>query len=112
MVRKSVLAALAASALVACLGCCCCQAFVPGAVRALRGDAALVAAGTAAALASAPEAAEAFVYKGKEYFDITYGIPVWAWVATGAGILVYGAALKNAALKYNKPFGTNTVADP
>lgn len=27
-------------------------------------------------------------------------------------VLFYGATLKNAALKYNKAYGTNTVANP
>merc|ERR1719445_2095484 len=76
------------------------------------GDAALVAAGTAAALATVPEAADAFVYKGKEYFDITYGIPVWQWIFAAFVVISFGAWVKNTALRENKPFGTNTVANP
>merc|ERR1712187_532940 len=68
--------------------------------------------GSAAAVASAPGAAEAFVYNGKEYFDITFGISPLAWFACGFSILFYGAPLKNAALKYNKPYGTRTKKDP
>merc|ERR1711920_691179 len=73
------------------------------------GDAAAAAAVTAA---SVPGAAGAFVYDGKEYFDITFGISPLAWGFTAFAILVYGAVLKNAVLKYNKPYGTTTLVDP
>merc|ERR1719277_2347162 len=87
-------------------------AFLSPPSQSLRGGSAAVAAAGAAAVASAPGAAEAFVYNGKEYFDITFGISPLAWFACGFSILFYGATLKNAALKYNKPYGTRTKKDP
>ncbi|CAJ1422553.1 unnamed protein product, partial [Effrenium voratum] len=57
----------------------------------------------AAVIASTPMAAEAFVYKGKEYFDVFYGIEPLAWATCGFAIVYYGALLKNSAQKYNKP---------
>merc|ERR1712187_1109224 len=68
--------------------------------------------GSAAAVASTPGSAEAFVYNGKEYFDITFGISPLAWFGAAFVILFYGATLKNAALKYNKAYGTNTIKKP
>merc|ERR1719215_1984852 len=106
------LASSYALVLLACVALRCSQAFLPSAPRALRGDAALVAAAGAAALASTPEAADAFVYNGKEYFDVTFGISPLAWFMGAFCILFYGATLKNAMLKYNKPYGSNTVANP
>merc|ERR1719475_24667 len=75
-------------------------------------SAAVLRAGQAFLPGSAPGAAEAFVYNGKEYFDITFGISPLAWFAAGFSILFYGATLKNAALKYNKPYGSRTVKNP
>merc|ERR1712232_1497175 len=70
------------------------------------------AATGAIAAASFPAVASAFVYDGKEYFDITFGISPLAWAFTAFAILVYGAVLKNAVLKYNKPYGTTYFVDP
>ena len=42
---------------------------------------------------------------GKEYFDVFYGIDPLAWASCGFAIVYFGAALKNAAQKYNKPVG-------
>jgi hypothetical protein len=41
--------------------------------------------------------------KGKEYFDVFYGIEPLAWAFCGFVIVYYGAVLKNAATKYNIP---------
>merc|ERR1719434_270031 len=101
---------LAVLALVGCVVLRCSPAFVSG--PQLRGDAGLAAAAGAAAVASVPGSAEAFVYNGKEYFDITFGISPFAWAFCGFSILFYGATVKNAALKYNKAYGTNTVKEP
>merc|ERR1719373_1043810 len=95
----------------ACAALQAARAFVPGAP--LRAEASASAAAVAATVAaSAPAAAEAFVYNGKEYFDITFGISPLAWFCAAFAVLFYGATLKNAALKYNKPYGTNTIANP
>merc|ERR1712190_720859 len=56
-------------------------------------------------------AAHAFTYNGKEYFDVFYGINPLYWGMCAFGIVFYGAVLKNAALKYNTPFGTTTNPD-
>ena len=56
--------------------------------------------------------AHAFVYNGKEYFDVTFGISPLAWGFAAFAILFYGATVKNAAQKYNKPWGTNTISAP
>eukprot|EP00446_Apocalathium_sp_SHHI-4_P083557 CAMPEP_0177512196 /NCGR_PEP_ID=MMETSP0369-20130122/43090_1 /TAXON_ID=447022 ORGANISM="Scrippsiella hangoei-like, Strain SHHI-4" /NCGR_SAMPLE_ID=MMETSP0369 /ASSEMBLY_ACC=CAM_ASM_000364 /LENGTH=72 /DNA_ID=CAMNT_0018990675 /DNA_START=6 /DNA_END=221 /DNA_ORIENTATION=- len=72
MARSSMLASACALALVGCVVLGCSQAFLPSVPRALRGEAALAAAGAALVAGSAPGAAEAFVYNGKEYFDITF----------------------------------------
>jgi len=69
-----------------------------------------VAGATAAAGAAGP--ASAFVYDGKEYFDIWFGIDPIYWGFTAFAIVSYGAVLKNAALKYNKPYGTQTLQNP
>ncbi|CAK9091035.1 unnamed protein product [Durusdinium trenchii] len=61
-----------------------------------------VAAG-AAVLATVPMGADAFVFKGKEYFDVFYGIEPLAWAFCGFVIVYYGAVVKNAAQKYNVP---------
>mmetsp|Transcript_64905 Transcript_64905/g.167040 ORF Transcript_64905/g.167040 Transcript_64905/m.167040 type:complete len:136 (-) Transcript_64905:109-516(-) len=106
MARGSVLAAVCAVAAL----CFCSQAFVPApSTQSLRGEAALVAAAGAAGVVAQPGAAEAFVYNGKEYFDVTFGISPLAWGFAAFAIIFYGALIKNAAQKYNKPFGTNTV---
>eukprot|EP00434_Breviolum_minutum_P033832 symbB.v1.2.029937.t1/scaffold3324.1/size59041/5 len=76
-------------------------AFVPAPASRVSADPA-VATG-AAVLASVPMGAEAFVFKGKEYFDVFYGIEPLAWAFCGFVILYYGATLKNAATKYNIP---------
>merc|ERR1712107_919467 len=68
--------------------------------------------GGMAAVASVPGSAEAFVYNGKEYFDVFYGISPFAWAFAGFVLLFFGATLKNAALKYNKAYGTGTVNNP
>ncbi|CAK9052892.1 Uncharacterized protein SCF082_LOCUS28890 [Durusdinium trenchii] len=57
-----------------------------------------VAAG-AAVLATVPMGADAFVFKGKEYFDVFYGIEPLAWAFCGFVIVYYGAVVKNAAQK-------------
>eukprot|EP00438_Fugacium_kawagutii_P014797 Skav228786 [mRNA] locus=scaffold589:686714:687381:- [translate_table: standard] len=41
--------------------------------------------------------------RSKEYFDVFYGIDPLAWAFAGFAIVYYGAALKNAATKYNIP---------
>mmetsp|Transcript_112080 Transcript_112080/g.317071 ORF Transcript_112080/g.317071 Transcript_112080/m.317071 type:complete len:130 (+) Transcript_112080:54-443(+) len=105
LARLCVLAALACAA----LHCGC--AFL-AAAPARRGEAAAVVAAGAAAAAALPGAAGAFYYDGKEYFDIFFGIDPLYWAVTAFGIVAYGAILKNAALKYNKPFGTTTIAAP
>mmetsp|Transcript_1491 Transcript_1491/g.1744 ORF Transcript_1491/g.1744 Transcript_1491/m.1744 type:complete len:86 (-) Transcript_1491:182-439(-) len=51
-------------------------------------------------------------YDNQEYFDITFGISPLYWGIAAFGILVYGAVVKNAALKYNKPYGTSLIVDP
>eukprot|EP00438_Fugacium_kawagutii_P014793 Skav228782 [mRNA] locus=scaffold589:625555:626262:- [translate_table: standard] len=77
-------------------------AFVPApAARSVSADPA-VAAG-AVVLATVPTGADAFVFKGKEYFDVFYGIDPLAWAFAGFAIVYYGASLKNAATKYNIP---------
>merc|ERR1719215_1848971 len=111
MARSSAMApGFAVLALVGCAVLNCAPAFVSG--PQLRGDAALPAAAGMAAVASVPGSAEAFVYNGKEYFDITYGISPFAWAFAGFVLLFYGATLKNAAMKHNKAYGTGTVKDP
>merc|ERR1719221_892777 len=104
---------LCAMAVAACIALQCGRAFLSPPAKSLRGgESAAIAAAGAAAVASMPGAAEAFVYNGKEYFDITFGISPLAWFATGFSILFYGATLKNAALKYNKPYGTRPIKEP
>eukprot|EP00490_Sorites_sp_Unknown_P028831 CAMPEP_0114659748 /NCGR_PEP_ID=MMETSP0191-20121206/18455_1 /TAXON_ID=126664 /ORGANISM="Sorites sp." /LENGTH=124 /DNA_ID=CAMNT_0001885875 /DNA_START=44 /DNA_END=418 /DNA_ORIENTATION=+ len=76
-------------------------AFVPAPKTTPTADPA-VAAG-AAVLATVPMGADAFVFKGKEYFDVFYGIEPLAWAFCGFVIVYYGAALKNAATKYAIP---------
>merc|ERR1712026_513138 len=68
-------------------------------------------AGASAAVGFAGPAS-AFVYDGKEYFDIWFGIDPLYWGITAFAIVSYGAILKNAALKYNKPYGTQTLEAP
>merc|ERR1719499_529173 len=110
---RSALATTAVLAVAALAALHCSRAFLSPPARSLRGaESAAVAAAGAAALASAPEAADAFVYNGKEYFDITFGISPLAWFSAAFAILFYGATLKNAALKYNKAYGTRTKKDP
>jgi len=106
------LVSLCLAAVAACVLLQGSRAFLSPPSQSLRGGSAAVAVAGAAAVASAPGAAEAFVYNGKEYFDITFGISPLAWFACGFSILFYGATLKNAALKYNKPYGTRTKKDP
>ncbi|CAK9102827.1 Uncharacterized protein SCF082_LOCUS48048 [Durusdinium trenchii] len=77
------------------------MAFVPAPARSASVDPA-VAAG-AVVVATAPMSAEAFVFKGKEYFDVFYGIEPLAWAFCGFVIVYYGAVVKNAAQKYNVP---------
>ena len=72
----------------------------------------MVAAAAAAGMVAQPDAAQAFVYNGKEYFDVTFGISPLAWGFAAFAILFYGATVKNAAQKYNKPWGTNTIKAP
>jgi len=107
------LAAVCALALCACVALRCTQAFVPSpSTQSLRGEAGLVAAAAAVGVVAQPDAAQAFVYNGKEYFDVTFGISPLAWGFAAFAILFYGATVKNAAQKYNKPFGTITVNNP
>jgi len=68
-------------------------------------------AGASAAIGLAGPAS-AFVYDGKEYFDIWFGIDPLYWGITAFCVVSYGAVLKNAALKYNKPYGTQTLENP
>merc|ERR1712109_148806 len=68
-------------------------------------------AGASAAVGLAGPAS-AFVYDGKEYFDIWFGIDPLYWGITAFCIVSYGAIIKNAALKYNKPYGTQTLEAP
>eukprot|EP00929_Paragymnodinium_shiwhaense_P015791 TRINITY_DN1238_c1_g1_i1.p1 TRINITY_DN1238_c1_g1~~TRINITY_DN1238_c1_g1_i1.p1 ORF type:complete len:153 (-),score=55.80 TRINITY_DN1238_c1_g1_i1:266-724(-) len=75
----------------------------PPAQRSLRGDAA--AAVAVAGFAAAPQGAHAFVYKGKEYFDVLFGIDPLYWGLLIFAILYCGATLKNALQKYYKPVG-------
>ena len=77
-------------------------AFVPAPAQRTVSAEPAVAAG-AAVLATVPAGADAFVFKGKEYFDVFYGIEPLAWAFCGFVILYYGATLKNAATKYNIP---------
>jgi len=70
-------------------------------------DAAVAA--SAAAVATMPYAAGAFVYDGKEYFDITFGISPLYWFLCTFSLLYFGAVLKNALIKYNVP---NSVGPP
>ncbi|CAK0823105.1 unnamed protein product [Prorocentrum cordatum] len=94
----------------ACVLAVCCavlrgtRAFLP-APQGLRGEA--VAAASVLALGAA-DPAHAFTYNGKEYFDVFYGISPLAWGFCAFCIVFYGAVLKNAALKYNTPYGTTT----
>ncbi|CAK9029066.1 unnamed protein product [Durusdinium trenchii] len=74
------------------------MAFVPAPARSASVDPA-VAAG-AVVVATAPMSAEAFVFKGKEYFDVFYGIEPLAWAFCGFVIVYYGAVVKNAAQKW------------
>merc|ERR1719220_1622350 len=106
MARSSALASLCALAAISCVLLQCSRTFVGTPANRVE-----VAAGAVAA-ASIPGVAGAFVYDGKEYFDITFGISPLAWAFTAFAILVYGAVLKNAVLKYNKPYGTTTLVDP
>ncbi|CAK0834209.1 unnamed protein product [Prorocentrum cordatum] len=104
--------ALATACVLAALACAVysgARAFVSAPQSpALRGDA-LAAAGILAA--ATPQAANAFTYNGKEYFDVFYGISPLYWAMCAFGIVFYGAVLKNAALKYNTPYGTTTNPD-
>merc|ERR1719263_2410152 len=109
---RSALVTLCIAAVAVCVLLQGSRAFLSPPSQSLRGGSAAVAMAGAAAVASAPGAAEAFVYNGKEYFDITFGISPLAWFACGFSILFYGATLKNAALKYNKPYGTRTKKNP
>ena len=106
---RSALATACVLAVCACAAYQGARAFVPAPRSpALRGDA-LAAAGALAA--AAPGAAHAFTYNGKEYFDVFYGINPLYWGMCAFGIVFYGAVLKNAALKYNTPYGTTTDPD-
>ncbi|CAK0800335.1 unnamed protein product [Prorocentrum cordatum] len=106
---RSALATACVLAVCACAAYQGARAFVPAPRNpALRGDA-LAAAGALAA--ATPEAAHAFTYNGKEYFDVFYGISPLYWALCAFAIVFYGAVLKNAALKYNTPYGTTTNPD-
>eukprot|EP00439_Symbiodinium_sp_Y106_P015359 s4211_g2.t1 len=89
------MARFAAVCLLAAAACCLLRslAFVPA--PATRSDALTTATG-AAVIATIPAGADAFVYKGKEYFDVFYGIEPLAWAFCGFCIVYYGAVLKNA----------------
>mmetsp|Transcript_77826 Transcript_77826/g.216192 ORF Transcript_77826/g.216192 Transcript_77826/m.216192 type:complete len:131 (-) Transcript_77826:113-505(-) len=106
MARSSRLLVIGAFAVAACVACGCGRAFLPGQTspeRALRGATAFGPAAAAALAASLPGAAGAFVYNGKEYFDVFFGIdPAW-WAFLGFAIVYCGAVLKNAVEKYNVP---------
>eukprot|EP00413_Alexandrium_margalefii_P048302 CAMPEP_0204608514 /NCGR_PEP_ID=MMETSP0661-20131031/60360_1 /ASSEMBLY_ACC=CAM_ASM_000606 /TAXON_ID=109239 /ORGANISM="Alexandrium margalefi, Strain AMGDE01CS-322" /LENGTH=136 /DNA_ID=CAMNT_0051620043 /DNA_START=45 /DNA_END=455 /DNA_ORIENTATION=- len=114
MARSSALASLCALAALCCLSLQCARAFLPapGGQEARGGAVAAAATAGAAAATLLPGAASAFYYDGKEYFDITFGIPPLSWGIAAFAIITYGAVLKNAALKYNKPFGTTTLENP
>mmetsp|Transcript_10216 Transcript_10216/g.32418 ORF Transcript_10216/g.32418 Transcript_10216/m.32418 type:complete len:138 (-) Transcript_10216:124-537(-) len=115
MARASALATLCVLAASSCLVLQCARAFLPApGGQGVRNDGAAASAAAAGAVASTllPDAAGAFYYDGKEYFDITFGIPPLSWGIAAFAIITYGAVLKNAALKYNKPYGTTTLADP
>uniref|UniRef100_A0A7S4W5N5 Uncharacterized protein n=1 Tax=Alexandrium monilatum TaxID=311494 RepID=A0A7S4W5N5_9DINO len=113
MARSSALAVVVAVVALCCLSQLCARAFLPTpAGRGLRGEAAASAAAGAAAAAGLPGAAGAFYYDGKEYFDITFGISPLYWAIAAFAIITYGAIIKNAALKYNKPYGTQTLVTP
>eukprot|EP00435_Cladocopium_sp_Y103_P053113 s282_g16.t3 len=62
-------------------------------------DTGAMAAAAGVMAVGAPQNAEAFVFKGKEYFDVFYGIEPLAWAFCGFVIVYYGAVLKNAATK-------------
>mmetsp|Transcript_21457 Transcript_21457/g.66929 ORF Transcript_21457/g.66929 Transcript_21457/m.66929 type:complete len:138 (-) Transcript_21457:7-420(-) len=114
MARSPALTVLCVAAAACCLSWQCSRAFLPAPqapapAQILRGSAAAAGAVAAAGL---PGSAQAFYYDGKEYFDIFFGISPLAWAFTAFAIVFFGAVLKNAALKYNKPFGTTTLKDP
>ncbi|CAE7198661.1 unnamed protein product [Symbiodinium natans] len=94
------MARLAALCILAAAACCLLRSLTFVSAPAARSDA-LTAATGAAVLASIPAGADAFVYKGKEYFDVFYGIDPLAWAFCGFSIVYFGAVLKNAAQKYN-----------
>uniref|UniRef100_A0A7S4SRX4 Uncharacterized protein n=1 Tax=Alexandrium monilatum TaxID=311494 RepID=A0A7S4SRX4_9DINO len=114
MARSSALAVVVTMAALCCLSQLSARAFLTApAGRGLRGEAAAASAATgAAAAAGLPGAAGAFYYDGKEYFDITFGISPLYWAIAAFAIITYGAIIKNAALKYNKPYGTQTLVTP
>eukprot|EP00933_Yihiella_yeosuensis_P022548 TRINITY_DN17760_c0_g1_i1.p1 TRINITY_DN17760_c0_g1~~TRINITY_DN17760_c0_g1_i1.p1 ORF type:complete len:157 (+),score=42.37 TRINITY_DN17760_c0_g1_i1:70-471(+) len=101
MARFTALVIVAAAC---CLALKCTLSFVPA--PAVRSEAALATAAGAAALTAIPGAANAFVYDGKEYFDVTFGISPLYWGICMFSILYFGATIKNAAAKYNKPVGS------
>merc|ERR1711997_1253802 len=77
-----------------------------------RFEKAIVSTAGATAAVGLADPASAFVYDGKEYFDIWFGIDPLYWGITAFCIVSYGAIIKNAALKYNKPYGTQTIEAP
>merc|ERR1719215_550404 len=103
---RSSLAAICMLVALFCAVMHCGMAFLPSRGNLMpRSEAALATAAGAAAIASIPDAAEAFSFQGKEYFDIWFGIEPLAWAVAGFAVVSYGAILKNTALKYNKPVG-------
>eukprot|EP00929_Paragymnodinium_shiwhaense_P015792 TRINITY_DN1238_c1_g1_i2.p1 TRINITY_DN1238_c1_g1~~TRINITY_DN1238_c1_g1_i2.p1 ORF type:complete len:155 (-),score=49.17 TRINITY_DN1238_c1_g1_i2:266-730(-) len=97
-------AVLAAGALAVYYAGC---AFLPGTPgkQQLRGQDTAAAIAVAGLAAGVPNKAEAFVYKGKEYFDVLFGIDPLYWGLLIFAILYCGATLKNALQKYYKPVG-------
>ena len=77
-----------------------------------RSEKAIAAVAGASAAVGLAGPASAFVYDGKEYFDIWFGIDPLYWGICAFSIVAYGAIIKNAALKYNKPYGTQTIEAP
>uniref|UniRef100_A0A7S4VMI3 Uncharacterized protein n=1 Tax=Alexandrium monilatum TaxID=311494 RepID=A0A7S4VMI3_9DINO len=113
MARSSTLVSVCMLVAFGCFSLQCARAFLPmPASQGPRSESAAVAAAGAAAAAGLPGAAGAFYYDGKEYFDITFGISPLYWAIAAFAIITYGAVIKNAALKYNKPYGTQTIVAP
>eukprot|EP00401_Gymnodinium_catenatum_P033893 CAMPEP_0117497298 /NCGR_PEP_ID=MMETSP0784-20121206/21110_1 /TAXON_ID=39447 /ORGANISM="" /LENGTH=75 /DNA_ID=CAMNT_0005292315 /DNA_START=69 /DNA_END=293 /DNA_ORIENTATION=- len=75
MARSSSLLAVCVLASAACIACRCGCAFLSSPAppsRVLRGESGAAGAAAAALAMSAPGTAGAFVYNGKEYFDVFF----------------------------------------